>query len=296
MAEVPLIAVLPSWLVRQKLLNPMLIQTGGTILAARLASIYGWAINLGGGYHHCSACEGGGFCIYADISLTIKFYQTFFQAKTGRRPKTLIVDLDAHQGNGHERDFGDDDDVVIMDVFNGQIYPGDYEAKQGIKIMKQVNSGIADDQYLSIVQDGLNEAYTVWGNSNGYDLVIYNAGTDCLEGDPLGRMNVSPAGIVKRDELVWNAAISRNNPIVMVLSGGYQKTNAKIIADSIENLVGKFTLLSGQKQDRVVSKTSDSKNKSTSNNDESWLQEGEEEEEMEQDHDSKEKGKEKMNL
>jgi len=29
----------------------------------------GWAINVGGGFHHASGRRGGGFCIYADISL-----------------------------------------------------------------------------------------------------------------------------------------------------------------------------------------------------------------------------------
>ena len=32
--------------------------------------------------------------------------------------------------------------------------------------------------------------------------VVYNAGTDVLAGDPLGRLGVSHAGVVERDELV----------------------------------------------------------------------------------------------
>lgn len=48
-------------------------QVGGSILAAKLAKERGWAINIGGGFHHCSAEKGGGFCAYADISLCIQF-------------------------------------------------------------------------------------------------------------------------------------------------------------------------------------------------------------------------------
>ncbi len=33
------------------------------------------------------------------------------------------------QGNGHERDFMDDDRVYIMDMYNRWIYPNDREAK-----------------------------------------------------------------------------------------------------------------------------------------------------------------------
>ena len=40
--------------------------------AAKLAMERGWAINIGGGFHHCSSERGGGFCAYADITLGIK--------------------------------------------------------------------------------------------------------------------------------------------------------------------------------------------------------------------------------
>ena len=40
--------------------------------AGKLARDRGWAINIGGGFHHCSSNEGGGFCAYADITLCVK--------------------------------------------------------------------------------------------------------------------------------------------------------------------------------------------------------------------------------
>ncbi len=72
------------------------------------------------------------------------------------------------------------------------------------------------------------------------ELLIYNAGTDCMQGDPLGRLNISPEGVIRRDEYIFKIAFDRKVPIVMVLSGGYQKTNAPNIAESIENIVEKF--------------------------------------------------------
>lgn len=69
-------------------------QTGGSILAGRLALDRGWSINLGGGFHHSSKSHGGGFCPYADISLLIKFLLNYEQ---NRVSKVMIVDLDAHQ-------------------------------------------------------------------------------------------------------------------------------------------------------------------------------------------------------
>jgi histone deacetylase 11 len=71
------------------------------------------------------------------------------------------------------------------------------------------------------------------------DLLIYNAGTDILDGDPLGRLLVSPDGVKQRDEMVFKFSREKNCPIVMLTSGGYMKTSARVIADSIGNLATK---------------------------------------------------------
>ena len=84
-----------------------------------------WAINIGGGFHHCSGEMGGGFCAFADISIAL----TFLFENDPKVTKAMIVDLDAHQGNGHERDFMADDRVYILDVYNKDIYPRDSYAK-----------------------------------------------------------------------------------------------------------------------------------------------------------------------
>ena len=55
------------------------------------------------------------------------------------------------------------------------------------------------------------------------DFIIYNAGTDILKGDPVGKVSISEGGIVKRDEKIIGMSTSRNIPVVMVLSGGFLK-------------------------------------------------------------------------
>ncbi|XP_058189111.1 histone deacetylase 2 isoform X2 [Rhododendron vialii] len=208
--EVPPVALLPNFLVQQKVLHPFRKQVGGSILAAKLAKERGWAINVGGGFHHCSGDKGGGFCVYADISLCIHY--AFVQLHISR---VMIIDLDAHQGNGHEKDFSDDRRVYILDMYNPEIYPFDYEARRYISQKVEV---------------------AVAGRMFDPELVLYNAGTDILDGDPLGRLKISPDGITRRDEKVFRFSRERNIPLVMLTSGGYMKSSARVIADSIENL------------------------------------------------------------
>lgn len=88
-----------------------------------------YSINLSGGYHHASSSSGGGFCIYADITLAAKHLIDHHQVK-----KILILDLDAHQGNGYQIDFIDSPNVFIVDFYNHYIYPGDLAAKKAINV------------------------------------------------------------------------------------------------------------------------------------------------------------------
>lgn len=226
--EVPPVAILPNFIVQRKVLRPFRYQTGGTILAAKLAMDRGWGINIGGGFHHCSSERGGGFCAYADITLAIKF---LFDRDPSVK-KAMIIDLDAHQGNGHERDFMDDTNVYIMDVYNRAIYPHDGYAKRAIKRKIELTSYTGDSEYLDLVRRHIEGAL----NEFSPDIIVYNAGTDVLEGDPLGHLSITPQGIIERDQIVFENAVKRNIPIMMVTSGGYQRTTARIIADSIKNL------------------------------------------------------------
>lgn len=79
------------------------------------------------GYHHASCSSGGGFCIYPDITLAAHYMQTRFSLQ-----RIMIIDLDAHQGNGHERDHLNRTDIFIVDAYNHHIYPGDSYAQQAI--------------------------------------------------------------------------------------------------------------------------------------------------------------------
>ena len=231
--ELPFLRFFPARLTRHLVLDPMLYQTGGSVLAAKAALVRGAAVNLGGGFHHASYNKGMGICPYADISLVIKYLR---QQKLAQ--KFMIIDLDAHQGNGHETDFGDDADIYILDAYNGEVFPHDEAAKRGIDGKVELPAFSGDAEYFPPVRVALDKAFKTFKP----DLVIYNAGTDILTGDPLGALDISAPGIVKRDEMVFQKATDAKTPIVMLLSGGYQKSNAGVIAASLLNLRRKLGL------------------------------------------------------
>ncbi|KAG2440273.1 hypothetical protein HXX76_004385 [Chlamydomonas incerta] len=307
--ELAPLAMLPNKLLQWRVVAPMRMHVGGTMLAMGLALERGWAVNVGGGMHHASADRGMGWCPFDDIVLGVRrarravataeaaaaagagaaapegagaaaaagaatpagqadaaagapaaaaqvggtaaaaaaFATTAAvgAAAAGGGLKVLVIDLDAHQGNGVGRDklaLGDGQ-LYILDMYNGGIFPRDDEAKAAIDIKVELKSGTEDDVYLNRLRAALERAALVLPRP---DLVVYNAGTDVLAGDPLGRLGVSAAGVVERDELVWRWCrdVARA-PIAMLLSGGYARDSAAVIAASLANLFAKFDLNPG---------------------------------------------------
>ena len=134
-------------------MEAMCLGTVGSVEAAYLAMEKGWAINLSGGFHHATRSGGGGFCIYPDITFITHNLRKNYGVK-----KIMIVDLDAHQGNGHERDHINDEDTHILDAYNHQIYPGDGYARTAIQTDVHVRRHTDDNAYIEMLDDALKKA------------------------------------------------------------------------------------------------------------------------------------------
>lgn len=220
--EIPL-GILPYFVIRQRLLLPMLFASCGTILATSLALQHGLAINLGGGFHHASFEYGWGFCIYPDIPIAIKELR-----KKNLCRRIAIVDCDAHQGDGTERALAGDPDTLVIDVYNCDIFPGDEEAKKFIDIDIGLGS-VNDVQYLEQIEQIVLPALQKFRP----ELIIFGAGTDVYEKDPLSHLKLTKQGIITRDRLIISYAKEKQIPLTMVLSGGYHRDSADIVAQSI---------------------------------------------------------------
>jgi acetoin utilization deacetylase AcuC-like enzyme len=65
------------------------------------------------------------------------------------------------------------------------------------------------------------------------DLVFYQGGVDGLAEDSLGRMNLTRAGLSKRNSIVYEACLSMNVPIVLTLGGGYARPDISPSVDAV---------------------------------------------------------------
>jgi acetoin utilization deacetylase AcuC-like enzyme len=77
--------------------------------------------------------------------------------------------------------------------------------------------GTGDDQYLELLRHHLDGVL----NRHEPDFVFYLAGADPYEGDRLGRLKMTIAGLRERDEIVFEQCRRRGLPIAVSMSGGY---------------------------------------------------------------------------
>lgn len=228
------LAMVPNFLLQWRMIDSIRYATAGTILAAELALKHGWAINLGGGYHHAKSHKGDGFCFFADIPLAVlKIREKMPQAKV------LIVDLDAHQGNGVEEMLAADPHVFIFDMFSQNNYPMETRLYPTIDFMYPLRDYIDNSSYLAILKENLPQAI----EQVKPDFIIYNAGSDIFERDQLGKICVTREGVIERDHFVFAQAFAQKIPILMLLSGGYSSESAGIVGASIVNVIQKFNLV-----------------------------------------------------
>lgn len=229
--EIWALKLLPRGVVQKRLLRPMRLAVAGTILATRraLEGNTGGAVamNVGGGFHHAFRDHGEGFCLFADVAVAIAAVRA--AGILGPREPVAIIDLDAHRGNGVWHALGADRAVRVLDVYNFQTYPGQFDgAAEDLPFLVPIKAGTSDGPYLETVRRELPRFLDAMPKPR---LAVYNAGTDILAGDPVGRLGVTAEGVIARDRFVLDTLIERQIPTVIVTSGGYTKRSYQLVAE-----------------------------------------------------------------
>jgi acetoin utilization deacetylase AcuC-like enzyme len=198
---------------------------GATIAAARTALIDGVAANLAGGTHHASAERGGGYCVFNDVAVAARLMQAEWHRRhraavdsgLRRMLRVLVIDLDVHQGNGTAAIFHDDPSVFTLSMHGARNFPfrkvaGDLDV--------DLPDGCGDAAYLDALDAALDEVWRRQGATLP-GLAFYLAGADPHEGDRLGRLKLTTAGLAERDRRVFDALATRGIPVAVSMAGGY---------------------------------------------------------------------------
>ncbi len=183
--------------------------SGATMEACFVALDEGCGVNLAGGTHHAFRDFGEGFCVFNDAVVAARALQA-----GGQATRVAIIDCDVHQGNGTAAIACDDPSIFTFSMHGANNFP----FKKGISDLDiELEDGTSDGAYLHALAGGVAETL----ERANPDLVIYLAGADPHEGDRLGRLKLTKAGLAERDEFVLTTLRRRDIPVAVTMAGGY---------------------------------------------------------------------------
>jgi acetoin utilization deacetylase AcuC-like enzyme len=192
--------------------------SGGTLDACLAALEDGIAANLAGGTHHAFSDRGEGYCVFNDSAIAARAVQA-----AGLAGRVVIIDTDVHQGNGTAEILRGDPTVFTFSIHGAKNFPFHKEESD---LDTPLPDGADDTEFLTALEDGLQTAL----EAAAADLAIYLAGADPFEGDRLGRLSVTKAGLAERDRMVLEACGNRGIPVAVTMAGGY----ARNVEDTVD--------------------------------------------------------------
>ncbi|MCC5788809.1 MAG: histone deacetylase [Opitutales bacterium] len=203
---------------RENLLYRSMLETSGTILAAETALKEGIAANLAGGTHHAFPDRGLGFCVLNDVAVAIRGLQ-----KDRPNLHFLVLDTDAHQGNGTHAIFREDPHVFTYSIHVGRNYPAHKEpGDMDVPLPRWVEG----KQYWEAFAESSASAF----DRTEPDLVFWIAGADPHHEDRFGQMTLTDEDFRRRDRHVWKLCREFNCPVVVLYGGGYNRKRGKTAA------------------------------------------------------------------
>jgi acetoin utilization deacetylase AcuC-like enzyme len=183
--------------------------SGATICAARTALDEGVSANLAGGTHHAGRSHGEGYCVFNDSPIAARVMQ-----QEGRVLRVIVIDCDVHQGNGTAEITHGDDSIYAFSIHGERNYPfrkiaGDFDIG--------LPDGTGDQEYLTTLEIALERALF----AARPDFAIYVSGADPFEGDRLGKLALTKAGLAARDRMVFSMCYAERIPVAVSMGGGY---------------------------------------------------------------------------
>lgn len=189
----------------------------GTIDIALHALDYGIGFNVAGGTHHAFADHGEGFCLLNDFGIAANYLLQQKKAK-----KILVTDLDVHQGNGTAALFAGNDKVFTFSMHGAHNYPFHKETSD---LDIPLPDGMTSGPYLQLLEETLPRLI----DQVKPDIVFYLSGVDILETDRFGKLKVTAAGCLQRDEFVFSLLYKHNIPCAVAMGGGYSTRISDIV-------------------------------------------------------------------
>ena len=188
--------------------------------------------------HHAEPDHAMGFCIFNNVAIAAR------EALTHGLERVMVVDYDAHHGNGTQAACMDDERFGFISTHQWGIYPGtgwidDAPHAKG-RLVNVPLAAFAGDEVFARVA---NEIFKPVVEKFRPQMLFVSAGFDAHWGDPLTSLGLSTRGFFNiSKKLIQLADEFCNGRIVFVLEGGYDPHNVANGAGAVFDVLTNSTL------------------------------------------------------
>jgi acetoin utilization deacetylase AcuC-like enzyme len=217
--------------------NDALLAAGGVVSCAQ-AVVNGDARNafaiVRPPGHHAEPSRAMGFCIFNNIAVAAR------DALANGLERVMLLDYDAHHGNGTQAIFLNDERVAFLSAHQWGIYPGSGWIDDAPHAKKRIvnlpfPSRAGDAAYLRAA----DEIFVPFAKNFKPQLILVSAGFDSHWNDPLTALGLTTRGFFALSKRVINLAEEHcGGKIVFVLEGGYDPQN---VARGVESVFSALT-------------------------------------------------------
>jgi acetoin utilization protein AcuC len=194
-------------------------------------------ISIGGGLHHAKKNFGEGFCVYNDVAFCGKYLIEKYGLK-----RILILDTDAHGGNGTLEYFYEDPRILFIDIHQDPrtLYPGTGFIEQkganggeGLKINIPLPPGAGDKSYKLVFEKIIKPVVKEFKP----EIIIRNGGSDPHFSDHLTNLGLTIEGFKMIGQKVRNLAEICDGKEVDLIASGY---NLKVLPFAWSALISRL--------------------------------------------------------
>lgn len=193
-------------------LQSILYSNACIVAAAKHALKHGGVVcSATQGFHHAGFDDGYGFCTFNGLMLA-----AIWSIHANPPRHVLIIDGDAHHGDGT-------DDII--ENLNLHHYIANVTSDHMRNIAPNMVTTADWRQFASDLID-----------KHKPGIILYQAGADAWDQDPMGSGYLTRLDMMKRDTGVFSAAKQAGVPIVWNLAGGYSEPMQKTIDLHLDTL------------------------------------------------------------
>ncbi len=188
--------------------------------------------------HHATAERAMGFCLFNNIAVAARH-----AVKQYNLEEILIIDFDAHHGNGTQEIFYNDQCVFYVSLHQSPHYPGSggldemgTRLTRGTTLNVPMPAGCGDAEYLRI----FNEIVAPAARRFRPHLILVSAGYEGHWTDSMSGMQLSVRGYARMINIIRKLAEELcQGRLVLALEGGYElKALAASVRATFEALLG----------------------------------------------------------